>query len=275
MRLSSFTHIAALVSLAAFAACRQPVAGPAPAPSTPSVGTRPLPPLTTGEAVVAAMHDRYVGRWYRTLTFKQKTSRLLPNGSWNVQTWYEALALPGRLRIDFDPLSAGDGVLYARDSQYVIQKGRVANASAGINDLLLLGFDIYANQPARTGALLRKQGFDLRRVHTESFEGRPMVVVGALQGDYHSKQFWVDTERMLFVRLLEPQARDTTKGQEIRFVNYQKLGEGWIAPRVEIHVDGKVTFTEDYTDIRTDVELDDALFEPTHWKTAKHWLAAR
>jgi hypothetical protein len=266
-------HTAVLLSLAAFAACRQPVAAPAPAPATPTAGT--LPPLTTGAAVVAAMHDRYAGHWYRTLTFRQKTSRLLPNGTWNVQTWYEALALPGRLRIDFDPLTAGDGVLYARDSQFVMQKGRVANASAGINDLLLLGFDVYANSPARTEALLRKQGFDLKRVHTDSFEGRPMVVVGALQGDLHSKQFWVDVERMLFVRLLEPQVRDASKVQEIRFVNYQRQGEGWIAPRVEIHADGKVTFTEDYTEIRSDVDLDDGLFEPARWKSARHWLASR
>lgn len=259
---------AALAALALMAACRTaPV--PAPAPGAPA---RAGAPYATGEEVITAMHDRYEGRWYRTLTFRQKTSQLTPKGTWSAQTWYEALRLPGRLRIDFDPIRAGNGVLYARDSQFVITGGRVARADAGINDLLLLGFDVYANSPARTAALLRRQGIDLARVHMDSFEGRPVVVVGALAGDTRRKQFWVDAERLYFVRLVERAPRDTSKMQDIRFLNYQRRGDAWVSPRVELYSDGKLVFTEDYTDIETDVALDDALFEPAKWRTAKHWL---
>jgi hypothetical protein len=226
----------------------------------------------TGAQVVAAMRDRYAGRWYATLTFKQKTSRLLPNGTWSVQTWYEAMRLPGRLRIDFDPVSGGNGVLYARDSQYVASNGRVLRAEPGINDLLLLGFDVYGNPTARMVALLRRQGFDLSRVHMDSFDGRPMIVVGALAGDTRRKQFWVDADRLVFVRLLEPSPVDSLKTQDIRFVNYERRGDAWLAPRVELYNDGKLVFYEDYADVHTDVPLDDALFDPARWKTAKHWV---
>src|ERR1700712_4261850 len=128
-----------------------------------------------GGDVIEAMRARYAGKWYRTLTFRQKTSRLRPNGTWKVETWYEALRLPGRLRIDFDPVSAGNGVLYARDSQFVASNGKLIQSSTGINDLLLLGFDVYANNPTRTQTLLRRQGIDLNRVHEATFDGRPMV----------------------------------------------------------------------------------------------------
>jgi hypothetical protein len=33
-------------------------------------------------------------------------------------------------------------------------------------------------------------------------------------------------------------------------------------------------FYEDYEDVRVDVPLDDALFVPSRWKTAKHWTTA-
>ena len=254
-----------LIVSAAGACARVPIATPAPARAR--VAT-----YASGEDVVAAMHDRYAGRFPRTITFRQKTSSLTAKGTWNVQTWYEALRLPGRLRIDFDPIKAGNGVLYARDSQYVVTNGRIARADPGINDLLLLGFDVYANPVARTSALLRHQGIDLSRVHTDSFEGRPMIVVGALAGDGRSKQFWVDAERLYFVRLLAPAPRDTSKVQDIRFVNYERHGDAWLAPRVEIHTDGALTFHEDYSDILTDVPLDDALFDPRQWKSAKHWI---
>lgn len=264
---------AALACLALAGACHStpaPVTTPSrpePAPSAPS--------YATGADVVTAMRDRYAGAWYRTLTFRQKTSQLTPKGTWSVQTWYEAMRLPGRLRIDFDPIRAGNGVLYARDSQFVMTNGRVSRADPGINDLLLLGFDVYANPTARTTALLRRQGFDLARVHMDTFEGRPMIVVGALAGDLRRKQFWVDAERMYFVRLLEPAPRDTAKLQDIRFVNYERRGDGWLAPRVEIYNDGKLVFSEDYLDISVDPAIDDALFEPSKWRSAKHWATGK
>jgi len=255
-----------LIVIAAGACARAPIATPVPARARAAT-------YASGEDVVAAMHDRYAGRWYRTLTFRQKTSRLLPNGTWDEQTWYEALELPGRLRIDFEPVSAGNGVLYARDSQFVATNGRLVRAEPGINDLLLLGFDVYANPVARTDSLLRRQGFDLARFHRDSLDGRAMLVVGANSGEMRRKQFWVDAERLVFVRLLEPNPRDSTRVQDIWFVNYQPRGDAWISPRVEIRdATGKLVFSEDYSDMRTDVPLDESIFDPTPWRNPKNWV---
>ena len=268
--------LVAVLPLFALSACRRgraPETRPAPEAAPVEAAAEPAPRFRTGAEVVDAMRDRYVGKWYTTLTFKQKTSRLLPSGKWNVQTWWEAMKIPGRLRIDFDPVRAGNGVLYARDSQFVVQNGRALRGDPGINPLLLLGFDVYAAPVAYTTTRLRREGFDLTRVHETTFQGRPVIVVGARKGDYNRKQFWVDAERMLFVRMLEPTPRDTTKMQDIRFVNYERLGGGWIAPRVEIWSEGKLVFHEDYEDVKADVELSDNLFVPSRWKTTRHWTA--
>jgi hypothetical protein len=259
----------AVATLATLAAC----GGRAPAPVTPPPApARPALRFANGDSVVAAMHRRYAGKWYNTLAFKQKTSRLLPTGKWDVQTWYEAMKLPGRLRIDFDPVTAGNGVMYARDSQFVASNNRVIRGEPGVNDLFLLGFDVYGNAPGRTAALLRRQGFDLSRVHEDIFEGRPMIVVGAAPGDLRRKQFWIDADRLLFVRLLDAAPRDSTKVQDIRFVNYEPLGTAWIAPRVEILVDGKLIFAEDYSDVRPNLPLHESIFAPTPWKNPRHWV---
>ena len=260
---------AAMLSLALLAACR--ASGTIATPPA-SVAAPIRTSYASGEDVLAAMRARYEGKWYQTLTFKQKTSRLLANGTWNVQTWYEALRLPGRLRIDFDPISAGNGVLYARDSQYVVTNGRVLQRTGDLNSLLLLGFDVYAAPTARLSALLKREGYDLTRVHADTFVNRPMIVVGALRGDLKRKQFWIDAEHLYFVRQIEPNPRDATKTQDLRFVNYERRGDAWIAPRIELYSDGKLVFYEDYTDIRTDVPLDEALFDPAKWKSAKHWM---
>ena len=263
--------VAALACLI-LAGCSRGPAPSTPAPEPEPTTTRVTPRFATGEDVVSAMHARYAGSWYPTLTFTQKTSRMMPDGTWRVETWYEAMKLPGRLRIDFDPLSAGNGVLYARDSQYVASNGRVIQSGAGINYLLLLGFDVYENSPARTAMLMRRQGIDLARVHQDDFEGRPMIVVGALRGDLRRKQVWIDAEWLYLVRLLEPTRADSSKARDIRFTRYERRGEAWMAPRVEIYNDGKLVFYEDYYDIRTGVPIDDSVFDPTPWKNPRHWM---
>jgi len=261
--------VTALPLLLLVACHRRPVTVTTPPPTAAPAEREPE--FRTGQDVVEAMHARYLGKWYTTLTFRQKTSRLLANGKWNVQTWYEAMKLPGRLRIDFDPVSAGNGVLYARDSQFVVQNGRLLRGDPGINPLLLLGFDVYTATVAHTTARLRREGFDMAQVHETTFLGKPVIVVGAEKGDYNRKQFWIDKERLLFVRMLEPTPRDTSKMQDIRFTNYEPRGGAWLAPRVEIWSEGKLVFFEDYDDIRLGVELDDALFQPKQWRAAKHW----
>jgi hypothetical protein len=162
-------------------------------------------------------------------------------------------------------------VLYARDSQFVVQNGRLLRGDPGINPLLLLGFDVYTATVAHTTARLRREGFDMAQVHETTFQGKPVIVVGAQKGEYNRKQFWIDKERLLFVRMLEPTPRDTSKMQDIRFVNYEPRGAAWLAPRVEIWSEGKLVFFEDYDDIKVNVDLDDALFQPKQWRSARHW----
>jgi cyclase len=101
-------------------------------------------PSRTGRDVVSAMHDRYAGKWYRTLSFVQKNTATAPDGRIEHSTWRE----------------------YARR--------------------------------------LKRLGFDLATVHDDSWEGRPVYVVGARAGDLRTRQFWVDKERLVFVRRAAP-----------------------------------------------------------------------
>ena len=235
-----------------------------------SGGPAPAATISTGEELLRAMRERYDGKWYRTLTFVQQTTEVQANGQERRSTWLEAMALPGRLRIDTDR-EKGNGTLFARDSQFVIRENRLRAAVPGHNPLLVLGFDVYALPPARTVEILRTLGFTLGAVREDTWQGRPMYVVGGAPGDLHSHQFWVDRERLVFTRLLQPWPGDTSKTFEFRFNKYEPLAGGWIAPEVEAFVDGRRTLLEEYTEIRPNVPLDDALFDARKWSTAPHW----
>ena|SRR5438067_8780567 len=230
--------------------------------------------FTSGEQVLAAMHDRYAGKWYRTLTFRQTTTQVR-NGATQKNTWYEAMTLPGKLRIDTD-LEHGSGTLYANDSQYVVVNNAFRRGVSGHNPLLVLGFDVYGQPVARTAAILRGLGFSMTPVRDGLWENRPVWVVGGSgPNDLHSHQFWVDKERLVFVRLLQPLTGDSTKTSDIRFTDYRPAGNGWIAARVEGYVGGERTLLEEYDDIRVDPPLNDLLFDPRKWNAAPHWAKAK
>ena len=132
-----------------------------------------------GRGILGAMHDRYAGKWSATLTFVQHNTATRPNDSTEHSTWREYAALPGKLRIEFEPLDSGAGALYVRDSQVVFRGGKLTRATAFVHPLMVLGFDVYFDPAERTARRLEQLGFDLATVHEDVWDGRPVYVVGA------------------------------------------------------------------------------------------------
>jgi len=227
--------------------------------------------IRNGEDVLRAMHERYKDSWYHTVTFTQKSTTYKPDGTSSAETWYEAALLPGKLRIDVGPASDGKGYLFVDGMLTIIKDNKGAQTQKDVNMLLVLGFDVYRQESEATIRIVKEEGYDLSKVHEDTWEGKPVFVVGAQRDDLKSKQFWVEQKTLLFVREIEPSRGDATKMDDIRFIHYQPLGEVWIAAGVEVYVSGNKVFSEDYSDIQANVSLDPETFNAekfaeTHWE---------
>ena len=225
------------------------------------------PAPKNGEELVGMMRERYAGKWYKTLTFVQKTT--LPDG--RIETWYEALELPGKLRIDIAPLDSGKTLLFRNDSLYVFEQRVLKSSQPFVHPLMVLGFDVYQAPVAETVRKLRDLNFDLSKLHQTTWQGRPTYVVGAEAGDTTSPQFWIDAERLYFVRSFEPSKKDPSVINETRFDKYMPLAGGWIEMEVLFLANGEQRVKEEYTDPKGNVKLDRALFDPTSW-SAPAWI---
>jgi len=204
------------------------------------------------------------------MTFRQTTTITRGTTTPSTQTWYEALSMPGRLRIDFGNPEAGNGLLYRHDSIYNISAGRVTSADTGFNPLLVLGFDVYSQPPEQTISILRHLGYQMSRMHSASLDGKAAYVVGATTTlDSTSKQFWIERDRLLFVRSRE--RNSSGQQSEVRFIDYVPAGSGWVARQVWQTIGGNPRLHEEYADIKSDVPLDSMLFDPRQWGTVKHW----
>jgi outer membrane lipoprotein-sorting protein len=227
--------------------------------------------IKTSEDLIAAMRKKYAKSWYKNTTFKQVTTDYEKDGTKKVAVWYEAISMPGRLRIDFDPIKDGNGILFANDNIYTFKAGKLENSRPLIHPLVLLAFDVYFLPVDQTVAKLKQLKFDLSLLREDTWQGRSVYVVGAKAGDMHSPQFWIDKQRLYFVRMFRPVGKDGTLTSEIQFNKYERLGGGWISPEVIFLMDGKTTTTEAYSEMRANVDLDERLFDPDTWSAAKHW----
>ena len=226
--------------------------------------------IRDGEALLRAMHDRYKNNWYETLTFTQKSTTHNDDGTEKSEIWHEAVLLPGKLRIDIGQPADGKGMLVADGTLTSFENGKASDPRPFVHMLLVLGFDVYRQPSQMTIDQTKGQGFDLAKLHEDTWNGEPVYVVGADKGDLKSKQFWVEKKRLLFVRLIQPGRQDATKTSDSRFADYRQLTVGWVAARVEFFTDGKRVFSEEYSEIQTNPKLDPAVFDAKQFNS-QHW----
>ena len=229
----------------------------------------------TGDDLVRQMHSRYAGRWYRTITFTQTTT--FPDRP--AETWYEAGTIPGKLRIDVAPTDSMKAFMFVGDSTVVFRGGKRVGARQDRNLLMTLGFDVYGQPPETTIAQLQAQGIDLSKVHEDRWKGIKVWVVGAEKGDTATSQFWIEQDRLVFIRLIEArkdpkQPAEPAHLLDVTFERYQPLGKGWVAPAVVIKVDGKEVQREEYSDIRADVPLQADLYDTETYRKAE-WIRGK
>lgn len=223
-------------------------------------------PVMDGTGVIRAMHARYASVRPQSLVFVQQTVlHRKEDVPADTMTWYEA-AQPGLLRIDFAPLDKGNGALFRDGWVYAMRAGSVAKVRREINPLQLLLMDVFQYPPERTVETLDTLGFDLSILREADWDGHPVWVVGAAEGDEVSAQFWVDRERLVILRVIQPVGGGTLTW-ETRVTGFQDMGGYLQEVSLDMYLDGRLSQEETYLDIQAGLEIDPAVFDTAGWIT--------
>jgi hypothetical protein len=153
----------------------------------------------------------------------------------------------------------------------VFEQKKLKASQPLIHPLMVLGFDVYEAPLAETVRKLKDLKFDLSRVYQTKWKGRSTYVVGASPQDSTSPQFWIDAERLYFVRSLEPSKKDASVINETIFDKYIPLKGGWVELEVLFLANGKQQVKEEYSNPKANVKLDPSIFDPSTWK-APGWV---
>ncbi|HUQ21058.1 MAG TPA: hypothetical protein VM099_15670 [Gemmatimonadaceae bacterium] len=254
------------IALLSVAACRSKQGAPAgPAPE-PVVVAKSKAPIATSGALIREMHDRYAGKWYKTLTFEQTNTFYTSAGKEQKSHWLQRLQVPGRLRIDFLPLASRSGMLIQNNRVMTFDNGRRVDSRRSIQPVLTMTGDVYAIPPSITLRRLDSLGIDLDRFHDGKWDGRKVYVMGAEKGDLQSNQIWVDADKLLLVRLIQKDKRgDRIIVTDTHVGEYREVDGYNVAFEFTSYRDGKVFFKEKYDNVKVNEAIPSALFDATRW----------
>ena len=219
-----------------------------------------LPP--SGKDIIQKMYYQYGGKWYQTFTFRQTTDIYRGDSLRASQTWYEFIRFPDRFRMDFGDADSGNAAIFRGDSCYRYRNGHLLSTTINNNEgLIFLMGGMYFYPLGRTLDILRDSlHYNLDRMHEDSYETRPVYVIGADQGDTITNQIWVDQEKLFIVRMIRSSPGRTL---DARFAGYKPFGMGWSPMTCTFYVNGRLVQVETYQDARADVELDSRIFDPS------------
>lgn len=231
--------------------------------------------VSPGRAALEKMHAAYAGKWYRTLTFVQKTTFHRAGAPLREQLWWESVRYTRehgvQLRIDVGDAASGNGTLATADSTWVIRNGQLMQIRTTGNEFLPWIEGVYVQPVDITERQVRAMGVDLQKTRRATWRDRPVTIIGAASADdTTSSQAWIDDERQVLVRMIVA-ATAARPLLDVTLDGYVRAGNGWLGTKVDIYFDGVLRQAEEYTDWKVDVPLPDALFDPAQWMTAPHW----
>jgi hypothetical protein len=219
------------------------------------------------EKVLKQMYDRYSGKWYHTFTFVQTTESYKNDSLSKTSTWYEAVMFPDKFRIDFGDIKNGDAVIFANDSAYNFRKGVLKGTTADNNDLTFLLGGLYFYSFDNLISQVKALHYDLSKFHPDTWNKKPVYVIGANTNDEKVNQLWIDKEKMVIVRFIK---FDDNRKEEGILDDQIKLDGGWSETKVTFFINDHLIQKEYYRECKANIDIDPRIFQPsefgkTHW----------
>jgi hypothetical protein len=242
---------------------------PTPAPTSKPAATRRAPStvaVTSGAGLIKAMHDRYDGKYLKTMSFLQNNTRYNATGEEQKSQWYKHIEIPGKLRIAFLPATQKSGLVQIDDRVASFDNGIRVDFRPSVNPLLLLSSDVYVAPITTVMRGLDSLHVDPEMIRSDVWDGQPVYVVGAKAGDTTSNQMWVDRDELRLVRFIQRQkAGDRTIVSDIRVLNYKEMSGFDVPTEFLVIRNGRPVWREQYADVRINEDFPPGTFDQARW----------
>ena len=250
-----------LATLAACGSGRAPVAtaGTAGVPARLPAG---FP--RNGLEVIGGIRWAHPSRELRSLSFTVTTTLYVADSATTARSRVYA-ALPGKLRVEQLPLNRS-GYVRNRQQLAVFERGRRVSMLSRVDLSMLLAYDLFAQSIDTTIMWLDSARVRFGLLRRDELDGRAVWVVGALEGDTTSAQFWVDAQRWRVLRVIQHEARAPSEVSDLRFTNFTELLDVPVPTQVRLYRAGKLVQQQEVSNLVANPSLPSRAFDLARWR---------
>ena len=235
------------------------------APSSPA---RAKMAPRNGLEVIGAMRRAHPSRELRSLAFTVSTEAFDLARPRAAQS--RAVAeLPGKYRVTELPSSRRSGVVRNYQKMTVFDRGRRVASQNRVDLAMLLAYDIFAQGIDTTIKWLDVARVRFGVTRRAEFEGHDVWVVGALEGDTLSTQFWVDADRWHVLRVIQRDPRSPRDLVDVRFTGFTDYLDIPVPTRITTYRAGRLEQQQLITNVAVNVTVPASAFDLAKWREVK------
>ena len=151
----------------------------------------------TAEEIIQQAQAKYSQAHFKNVSFKQNTIFYGVNESVaRTQIWYQALSIPGKQAIKFDDKGSNNGILFRDGLQYGYANGELIQKAERLNEVMILGFDMFVQPISKTLEQIDLMGIDYTLMYEDEWQSRPVYVIGVSEPSLNKPQFWLHKEEL-------------------------------------------------------------------------------
>lgn len=259
-------RVAVVGLLATLASCGGGLGRTPTAP--PSSPARASIPPRNGLEVIGAMRRAHPSRELRSLSFTISTTEYRDDSSRVVLSRAHA-ALPGKFRVTRLPTSTRSGFVRDRHRLAIFERGRRIGALTRVDLTILLAYDVFAQSIDTTIMWLDTARIRFALARRDELDGRRVWVVGAMDGDTTSSQFWIDAERWRVLRVIQRDPRSPGDVVDVRFTEFTELLGVPVPTRNAVYRNGALVQTQFVSDVAVNPSLPSRAFDLSRWRDVR------
>ena len=261
--------IGSTVGLVACGGVRMPSLPPLPGAgadvSSPARG-RMTP--RSGLEVVGAMRRAHPSRALKSIAFTVSTTEHGSGGPRSAMARAVA-ALPGRYHVTTLPAGKRTGVVRNEQRVAVFQGGKRVISQNRVDLARLLAYDLFAQGIDTTIHWLDVARVRFGLARRDRFAGRDVWVVGAMQDDTLSAQFWVDEDQWTVVRVIQRDPVAPGDIVDIRFSEFADVLDVPVPTRIQQFRNGKFEEEQVITNVAANPTVPSRSFDVSRWRDVK------
>lgn len=217
------------------------------------------------------LHQRYIGKWPKTMTYIEEYIGNRFNTTWNVKN-YHAASFPDKFRVDLENIDDGNAEITVGKTLYTFRKFKnkdeFSNHEVPFTEYIV--GHLYFDSPEVVIQRFKSAGIDLNKTFTTTWKGRKVIVIGANTAETSYNQIWYDAEGLFPVRRLEMVGRHRDDYQ----YTIKQSGGSWFPIKFIQFRNSRLIYERNYSQIKTNVNLDPEIFSienfgSTHWYQAQ------